>query len=110
MRRAWPLVLVVTGCRPPGARPLAVDDLDPTPVVRAAAYDLRWNGALIGEAVQRDDGARLVRRERIVVRRGDQVVTDEVVVTVDRDGDRPTRVVLERGEQDRKSTRLNSSH
>ncbi|MBK9031585.1 MAG: transglutaminase domain-containing protein [Myxococcales bacterium] len=98
MRRSSVIALVVAGCAPPVARSVWVDDLEVAARAPEAAYDLRWNGALIGEAVQRDDGARLWRRERIVVRRGDLVVTDELTLAIDRADDRPVRVTLTRGD------------
>lgn len=89
------LALGVAACRAPAGGVVELDDL--APVVRAASYDLRWHGALIGDAEQRDDGARLWRRERIVVKRGAQVVSDELTLVIDREGPRPVRVALDRG-------------
>ena len=94
MRLPWPFVLAVAACGSPGARlaPDPFDDLDVTPVATHASYDLRWHGALIGDADQRDDGLRLERRERIVVRRGAQAVVHEIGLTIEREGARPVRV------------------
>ena len=101
MRLPWPFVLAVAACGSPGARlaPDPFDDLDVAPVATHASYDLRWHGALIGDAVQRDDGLRLERRERIVVRRGAQAVVHEVALAIERDGARPIRVALDDGDR-----------
>ncbi len=101
MRLPWPFVLAVAACGSPGARlaPDPFDDLDVAPVATHASYDLRWHGALIGDAVQRDDGLRLERRERIVVRRGTQAVVHEIGLTIEREGARPVRVELADGDR-----------
>ncbi|MBK7073135.1 MAG: hypothetical protein IPH44_12605 [Myxococcales bacterium] len=101
MRRSWPFVLALTACGPTGTRLTAdpFDDLDVAPAATSASYDLRWHGALIGDAVQRDDGLRLERRERIVVRRGAQAVAHEVALTIERDDARPVRVSLDDGDR-----------
>lgn len=74
------------------------DDADERAPVRprSAAYDLRWGAALIGEAIERDDGARLERRERIVVRRGDAIVIDELALRIDRADGVPHAIAIER--------------
>ncbi|MEZ4400429.1 MAG: transglutaminase domain-containing protein [Kofleriaceae bacterium] len=98
MRRLLLAGLVAVACAPALVQAPATDwPAPPAPVtVRRADYELRWNGALIGFAHQRDDGARLTRRERLVVRRGDVVVQDDLDLTIDREGGRPVLVRLER--------------
>lgn len=92
--RASLAVLLCAAC---AAAPRPAPDVDPpAPRVRNASYDLRWGAALIGEAGERDDGARFTRRERIVVRRGDAVVVDELELAIERDGGRARTITLER--------------
>jgi len=69
---------------------------EPAPRLRSAAYDLRWGAALIGDAVERDDGARFTRHERVVVRRGDAVVVDELELAIDRRAGHAHTVTLDR--------------
>ncbi len=62
-----------------------------------AAWALTWHGAPIGGAWERDDGSRFERRERIVVRRGDEVVVSDLVITIDRDDQgQPTAIEVSR--------------
>ncbi|MBE7448366.1 MAG: transglutaminase domain-containing protein [Kofleriaceae bacterium] len=73
--------------RPPAALAPAGDHApDPgvTPPPRVA-WALTWRGAAIGGAWEHDDGARLTRRERVVVRRGDEVVVSELTLAIERD-------------------------
>jgi hypothetical protein len=57
------------------------------------AYALRWGGAPLGWARERDDGQRWQRREQVVVRRGDAVVASELELTIDRDADGAPRTI-----------------
>jgi hypothetical protein len=83
-----PVVLAaIAACsapRPPAAA-VEVDEVVAAPPPARAAWALSWHGAPIGGAWERDDGTRFERRERIVVRRGDEVVVSELVITIDRD-------------------------
>lgn len=69
---------------PAPAEPTSAAVVAPPP---RAAWALTWNGAPIGGAWEQDDGSRFERRERIVVRRGDDVVVSDLVITVDRGDD-----------------------
>jgi hypothetical protein len=91
------LAVVVAGC-PAAPTTTALDWPEPGPVGAATAiYDLRWDGALIGEAAQRDSPSLLVRTERVTVRRGEAVVTDELYLEITRVDGAATAVRLERG-------------
>lgn len=73
--------------RPPAAL-APVEDHDPDPGAAPpprVAWALTWRGAAIGGAWEHDDGARLTRRERVVVRRGDEVVVSELTLAIERD-------------------------
>jgi transglutaminase-like putative cysteine protease len=50
-----------------------------------AAWALAWRGQAIGGAWERDSGAHFERRERIVVRRGEEVVISDLAITIERD-------------------------
>lgn len=80
-----------------GARRSETAPAEPAaPPIRTASYDLRWGASLIGDAVERDDGARFTRRERIVVRRGDAIVVDELELAIDRVDGQARTITLER--------------
>ena len=80
--------VAIVACTAPPSSPAR--EPGPAAAVRApqparAAWVLTWHGAAIGGAWERDDGARFERRERIVVRRGEEVVISDLVITIDRD-------------------------
>lgn len=83
-RRLALTAVALLGC---SSAPVVTDPIDWPEAPRRATtayYDLRWDGALIGEATQRDAPDRLSRTERVTVRRGDAVVTDEVRLEIER--------------------------
>ncbi len=87
------LGLVIGACghhAPVAADTFSDERAEPTPLVGyRAAFALTWRGARIGSATEAlsrgqgdDDGLRFVRRERMVVRRGDAMVPLETTITI----------------------------
>ena len=97
--RSLALAAIASACGAPAAPPLAAPAPAPASSSDVRYYTLWWNGARIGTAVEREDRApgrvRLDRRERILVRRGDDLSATELGLTIDADaGLRATEIVL----------------
>lgn len=71
----------------PTPAPVVADTPDVAPPARVA-WALSWRGQAIGGAWERDTPAHFERRERIVVRRGDDVVISDLAITIERDDNR----------------------
>ncbi len=72
---------------PPGRAQLPVASTtraNPAPPARVA-WALTWRGHAIGGAWERDAPEQFERRERIVVRRGEDLVISDLAITIERD-------------------------
>jgi hypothetical protein len=78
-------VLAACGARP--TAPVEVREVDPVVFAPPArvAWALTWRGQPIGGAWERDTPDHFERRERIVVRRGDDLVISDLAITIERD-------------------------
>ena len=87
--RVRPLAaLLLVGCaaRPPAAATeRAAEGAGHVRPPARVAWALTWRGQAIGGAWERDTPAQLERRERIVVRRGEEVVISDLAITIERD-------------------------
>ncbi|HUQ02046.1 MAG TPA: transglutaminase domain-containing protein [Kofleriaceae bacterium] len=80
--------VLLSACAGRSAAPVVEREADPVEaVVRPArvAWALTWRGQAIGGAWERDTAEHFERRERIVVRRGDDVVISDLAITIERD-------------------------
>jgi hypothetical protein len=80
--------VLVAACAGRSAAPVA--ELEPEPIVvvmppAQAAWALTWRGQAIGGAWERDAPDHFERRERIVVKRGEDIVISDLAITIERD-------------------------
>lgn len=79
-------VLGACGAQPAGpATAPVVADVPVVPPPARVAWALTWRGAAIGGAWERDTPDHFERRERIIVRRGEDVVISDLAITIERD-------------------------
>jgi hypothetical protein len=83
------VVLAASACAAPRTVGPDVSDAPAPPRDAIRYYTLWWHGERIGSAVEEEratrSGIHLERRERVVVRRGDQLSATELVIAIDAD-------------------------